>query len=311
MTAGPAGAEWHHRDAAVMGTRVAVDLWQPDRAEADRLMSAVMDEYRRIDAAMSTYKPDSELSRLNRLAGKEPLATSPELFELIQQAIDISKRTEGAFDVTYESVGYLYDFRARQRPSSADIGAKLASIDYQAVILVPERHAVGFSQPQMRINLGGIAKGYAVERGAAILRRAGIRHAVLTAGGDTRVIGDRRGQPWVVGVRHPRTEGEVVTRLPLVDEAISTSGDYERYFEEEGVRYHHIINPADGMPSQGVLSATVIGPDATQTDGLSTALFVLGRERGLAVVEALADYEAIIVDAAGVLHYSAGLVSPE
>ena len=311
MTAGPALAEWHHRDAAVMGTRVAVDLWQPDRAEAERLMTAVMDEYRRIDAAMSTYKPDSELSRLNRLAEKEPVATSPELFELIQQAIGISKRTEGAFDVTYESVGYLYDFRARQRPSSADIGAKLASIDYQAVILVPEQHAVGFSQPQMRINLGGIAKGYAVERGAAILRRAGIRHAVLTAGGDTRVIGDRRGQPWVVGVRHPRTEGEVVTRLPLVDEAISTSGDYERYFEEGGVRYHHIINPADGMPSQGVLSATVIGPDATQTDGLSTALFVLGRERGLAVVDALPDYEAIIVDAAGTLHYSAGLVSPE
>lgn len=295
-----------------MGTRVAVDLWHTDGAEAERLMTAVMDEYRRIDAAMSTYRRDSELSRLNRsAAGGEPVATTAELFGLIQESIALSRRTQGAFDVTYESVGYLYDFRARRRPTQDEIGAKLTGVDYRAVVLVPQRRAVGFRQPQMRINLGGIAKGHAVERGAAILRRAGVRHAVLTAGGDTRVIGDRRGQPWVVGVRHPRTEGEVVTRLPLVDEAISTSGDYERYFEEEGVRYHHIIDPADGMPSRGVLSATVIGPDATQTDGLSTAVFVLGPERGLAIVETLPDYEAIVVDAGGVLHYSTGLAPPE
>lgn len=294
-----------------MGTRVTVDLWHPDQAVADRLVKSVMAEYRRVDEAMSTYKADSELSRINRSAAVEPVSTTSELFELIREALALSARTQGAFDVTYESVGYLYDFRNRQRPSSEEIDAKLAGVDYRSVVLVEDQRAVGFRQPDMRINLGGIAKGHAVERGAKILREAGIEHAVLTAGGDTRVIGDRRGQPWVVGVRHPRSQGEVVTRLPLVDEAISTSGDYERYFEEDGIRYHHIINPTDGMPSRGVLSATVIGPNATLTDGLSTALFVLGSERGLAMIEGIPGYEAIVVDVDGELHYSAGLVAPD
>ena len=158
-----------------------------------------------------------------------------------------------------------------------------------------------------RSQIGGIAKGHAVERGAALLRNAGIRHAMLTAGGDTRVLGDRRGRPWLVGIRHPRLADEIVTRLPLVDEAISTSGDYERFFEEDGRRYHHIIDPATGEPTEGILSVTIIGPDATMTDGLSTTVFVLGTEDGLALIESLAEYEAIVVDASGQLSYSSGL----
>jgi thiamine biosynthesis lipoprotein len=134
---------------------------------------------------------------------------------------------------------------------------------------------------------------------------------LLNAGGDTRVVGDRRGQPWIVGIRHPRLDDAVVTRLPLVDEAISTSGDYERFFEEDGQRYHHIINPSTGRPSEGILSATVIGPDATVTDGLSTTAFVLGVEQGIALVDSFEQYELVIVDAAGSLFYSSGLTPPQ
>ncbi len=140
------------------------------------------------------------------------------------------------------------------------------------------------------------------------LRARGVEHALLNAGGDTRVIGDRRGQPWIVGIRHPRVAGEVVTKLPLVDEAISTSGDYERFFEENGRRYHHIIDPATGRPTEGILTVTVIGPDGTMTDGLDTAIFVLGVEKGLALIEAYPEYETIIVDAAGKLFHSEGLL---
>ena len=157
----------------------------------------------------------------------------------------------------------------------------------------------------------GIAKGYVIERGAAMLREHGIEYALLNAGGDTRVIGDRRGQPWIVGIRHPRVAGEVVTRVPIVDEAVSTSGDYERFFEENGRRYHHIINPTTGVPTQGILSVTVIGPDATMTDGLSTTVFVLGVEAGLEIIESMPEYEAIIVDNEGKLAYSSGLTPPE
>ena len=130
---------------------------------------------------------------------------------------------------------------------------------------------------------------------------------MLNAGGDTRVLGDRRGRPWIVGIRHPRLADEIVTRLPLQDEAISTSGDYERYFEEGGRRYHHIINPLTGEPTQGVLSATVIGPDATMTDGLSTTVFVLGADKGLALIEQIPGYEAIVVGASGQMSFSTGL----
>src|SRR5690606_35071379 len=142
----------------------------------------------------------------------------------------------GAFDITYESVGYLYDFRTKSRPSEAQIDDLLDAVDYRHVVVDSERSTIRFAAAGVRINLGGIAKGYAVERAAKMLREQGIEHALLNAGGDTRVHGDRRGQPWIVAIRHPRVEGEVFTRLPLVDEAISTSGDYERFFEEDGRR---------------------------------------------------------------------------
>jgi thiamine biosynthesis lipoprotein len=226
-----------------------------------------LDEYRRIDTDMSTYRPDSEISRVNTRAGVEPVVVGDELFALVESALQLSSASDGAFDITYESIGYLYDFRTGLHPSD-------------------------------------------VERGAAILKEAGIAHALLNAGGDTRVIGDRRGQPWIVGIRHPRAPDAVVTRLPLIDEAISTSGDYERFFEENGKRYHHILNPATGRSTEGVLSVTVIGPDATLTDGLSTTLFVLGPESGLQLIETFPEYEAIVVDAQGRLSYSSGLEPP-
>lgn len=294
-----------------MGTVVSVDLWSEDPQLGERLASEVIAEFSRIDHLMSTYKTDSELSAVNRGAGSGPIQISSELYGLIGRALTLSVTTQGAFDITYESVGYLYDFRARRRPDEGSIASRLDAIDYRAVQLDAEPRQLTFNKQGMRLNLGGIAKGYAVECGAAILRAAGIRHAVVTAGGDTRVLGDRRGQPWIVGIRNPRKEGSVVTRLPLVDEAISTSGDYERFFIENGVRFHHIINPTTGMPSIGVHSATVVGPDATTTDALSTAIFVLGVEGGLAVIETLPAYEAVIVDHKGQLSYSKGLIAPD
>jgi thiamine biosynthesis lipoprotein len=149
-----------------------------------------------------------------------------------------------------------------------------------------------------------------VDRSISILRRLGIEHAMVTAGGDTRLLGDRRGQPWIVGIRDPRGDGSMVMRMPLENEAISTSGDYERYFEQDGVRYHHILVPGTGESARELRSVTIIGPDATQTDGLSTSVFVLGVERGMALVAGLPDVEAVIVDREGRIYYSDGLAQP-
>lgn len=304
-----ARAEWFGDRIGLMGTEVSAQLWHEDEAAGRRLVADVLEEYRRIDGAMSTYRPDSEISTVNARAAAQPVEIGAELLGLIETSLELSAASGGAFDITYESVGYLYDFRARRRPSEADLAQRLDSIDYRHVVLDAAASTVRFLDDGVRINLGGIAKGHAVERAAAMLRAQGVRHALLNAGGDTRVVGDRRGAPWIVGIRHPRADG-VVTRLPLVDEAISTSGDYERFFEEDGRRYHHILNPATGRPTEGVLSVTVIGPDATITDGLSTTLFVLGAEAGLALIEDFEGYEAVVVEADGTLSYSSGLAPP-
>jgi thiamine biosynthesis lipoprotein len=204
----------------------------------------------------------------------------------------------------------MYDLRAGIVPSDDERRRTLPLINYRAVELDARTRSIRYHQTGMRINLGGIAKGYAVERGAHLLRERGVWHAHLNAGGDSRVVGDRRGQPWMIGVRNPRERDAVVARLPLVDEAISTAGDYERFFDRDGVRYHHILDPSTGLPSTGVRSVTVIGPDATMTDGLDTAVFVMGVRRGMALIASLPEYEAIIVDDSGKLFYSDGLSAP-
>jgi thiamine biosynthesis lipoprotein len=311
LLAGCAQAVWVGDRIDLMGTSVSVELWDENEEAGEALVGAVIDEYRRIDALMSTYIDTSEISQVNAAASERPVKIGAEMYGLIERALELSRRSGGAFDISYESVGYLYDFRARRRPAPEQIERALQAVDYRAIELDPAQSTIRFLHAGMRINLGGIAKGYAVEHAAQWLRSRGVEHAVLNAGGDTRVIGDRRGQPWIVGIRHPRAESDVITRLPLIDEAISTSGDYERFFEEAGHRYHHIIDPGTGRPTEELMSVTVIGPDAVLTDGLSTTLFVLGMDDGLELIERYSEYEAIIVDRSGRLQYSSGLTAPD
>lgn len=306
-----AAAEWVRADEAIMGTAIQVELWHEDRDVGARAASAVMDEMRRIDALMSTYKSTSELSRINATAAKGAVAVGPELAVLFRRAAAISEMTGGAFDITYASVGQYYDYRAGERPDEATLARALQAVDFRNVELDEAAGTVSFRHPGVRVDLGGIAKGYAVERGVDILRGFGVTSAIVTAGGDSRILGDRRGKPWVVGVRDPRRDGAIVARLPLSDEAISTSGDYERYFETDGVRYHHILKPGTGRSSGEVRSVTILGPDATTTDALSTSVFVMGIQKGMAMIEKLAANEAVIVDADGRLHYTSGFSRPE
>jgi thiamine biosynthesis lipoprotein len=306
-----AHGQWHQREEAIMGTRVAVELWSEDAALAQRAMDVVIEEMRRTDELMSTYKPESQLSRVNAHAHERPVPVDADIIEVVERALAMSKLSGGAFDITYASVGYLYDYRAHQRPSEQQIAAALPGVDYRQVEVDRAAGTIRFLRPGVRIDLGGIAKGYAVDRSIERLRELGIRHAMVNAGGDTRLLGDRRGKPWVVGIRDPRNEDRVATRLPLADEAISTSGDYERYFEEDGVRYHHILVPGTGRSARGVRSATVIGADATLTDALSTTVFVLGVERGLQLIARLPGVEAVVVDEQGRIFHSDGLAPPQ
>jgi thiamine biosynthesis lipoprotein len=309
--ASAAHAEWVERvEDGIMGTRIAIELWAENRASGEAAIEAVLNEMRRVDAAMSTYKPTSELSIVNRRAATEPVKVGSELFDLLTTAMQYSRDTDGAFDVTYASVGYMYDYRNRKRPDQSSIDRALSAIDYRHVRLDSKARTVRFSQPGVRVDLGGIGKGHAVDRGIAALQSRGVTRALVTAGGDSRIIGDRFGAPWVVGIRHPDRKDEVIARIPLEDAAISTSGDYERYFDDNGVRYHHIIDPHTGHSASKVRSATIIGPSATRTDGLSKTAFVLGPERALEIYNRLDDVDAILVTPDGRVLYSRGLEAP-
>jgi FAD:protein FMN transferase len=307
----PAHAVWLDRHEAIMGTNIDVELWHDDAAKGNAAIDAVMDEMRRIDQLMSHYKPQSELSQINARAFKEPVVVDKELFDLIKTSLHFSQITEGAFDITYASVGYLYDYRKHVKPTEQQIQKALPSVNFHNLLLDEKTHSVRFEHEGMRIDLGGIAKGYAVDRGIGILQARGVQHAVVTAGGDTRIIGDRFGRPWIVGIRHPDDKNKVITRIPLVDTAMSTSGDYERFFDENGVRYHHIIDPKTGHSASKVRSATILGPTAMQTDGLSKTAFVLGADKALEIIERLPDFDAIFVRPDGKVLYTKGLQPPD
>jgi thiamine biosynthesis lipoprotein len=308
-TALPVQAEWVRRVTdGIMGTRITVELWGDDKAKSDAAIDAVLDEMRHIDESMSTYKPTSEVSQVNAHAAEGPMPISKELFDLLRTAKEYSVITDGAFDITYASVGYLYDFRKRIRPNDAQIAKALPAVNYRHILLDPKKQTVQFSQKGVRIDLGGIAKGYAVDCGIDVLKARGVTRAYVSAGGDSRIIGDRFGRPWMVGIRDPtKGEGQVITRIPLVDAAISTSGDYERFFEENGVRYHHIIDPHTGHSASKVRSATIIGPTATRTDGLSKTAFVLGPDRAMEIYNRIDDIDAIIVKLDGTVVHSKGM----
>ncbi|MEM7362663.1 MAG: FAD:protein FMN transferase [Pseudomonadota bacterium] len=302
------GGYWWRSEAGIMGTRVHVELWLGGESTTQKkgcaAIKAVMDEMRRIDRAMSPYKDDSELSRMNKAAVTSPFVLTRELFAIMAVSEHFATMTQGAFDVTYASAGRLYDYRGGVKPDHAQLEDVAEAIDYRHVVLNPANRTVQFRHPGVHVDLGGIAKGYAVDRGIAVLQRLGITQAMVSAGGDSRILGDRLGEPWVVGVKHPRSTDDNIAVLPLEDVAISTSGDYERYFEAEGIRYHHIIDPSTGDSARRVASVTILGSETMETDALSTSVFVMGIEQGLRLINRLDNIDAIIVDDQGRLFMS-------
>ena len=307
-SANRAAGGWYRREEAIMGTSISVELLARTRALADEAIDAVMAEMHRINAAMSPHKVTSELSLVNMGAADGPMAVSPEMFALLGRALEFSRMSDGAFDVTYAGAGHLYDYRAGIAPDAAALAAACPLVGWRHLELDPATRSVRFARPGVRIDLGGFAKGHAVDNAIRILRHLGIEHAMVAAGGDSHVMGARGNRPWTVAIRDPRREGAVVAVLPLENVSISTSGDYERFFERDGIRCHHLLDPRTGKSPDGVRSVTIIADDGLTSEAFSKTVFVLGVEQGLRFVEAHPGVDAVIVDAQGALHYSAGLV---
>lgn len=311
----PVQAEWYSEKAAIMGTEVNVTVWHESESLAQQAIADVMQEMHRVDNTLSPYKESSDLSQLNREAGKKPQKISDELVFLVDKSLYFSRVSSGAFDITYASLGRYYDYRKKQKPSEKVRKELLAAIDYRHLQLDRKNKTLFYQNPHVYVDLGGIAKGYAVDRAALILQKYGIQHASVSAGGDSRVIGDRRGRPWVVGIKNPRmseaSPQASVIRMPLEDVAVSTSGDYERFFiDDDGQRIHHILNPKTGKSASGVVSVTILGELGVDTDPLSTTVFVQGVEKGLALINKIQGFDCVIIDSNGQAHYSQGLMAP-
>jgi thiamine biosynthesis lipoprotein len=308
LYSGLAYATWFEDDQGIMGTNIHVELWSDSAQKSEDAIQAVMDEMQRINQLMSPYIKSSELSQLNSRGSDIAVPVSKELFELIALSVEIAKETDGAFDITFASVGYLYNYRENQKPEQNQIDNLLKAINYRHIKFDVNDHSIFFAHPNVKIDLGGIAKGHAVDNAIEILKQRGIKHALVTAGGDTKLLGDRLGKPWMVGIRDPRNKDNQAVVLPLVDTALSTSGDYERYFEQDGKRFHHILSPKTGTSVYEVQSVSIIGQRSTLNDALSTAVFVLGVQKGMDLLNRTPGYDGIIVDNQRKLHYSNALV---
>ena len=317
LLSAPVIAGWHSDTQNIMGTVINVTLYNEDDAKAEQAIAAVMSEMRRIDQKYSPFIPSSELSRVNELAPKasaaQPVPISAELASIIQKANHYSELSGGAFDITFASLARYYDYRKGLKPTDAQFKELVPQINYKFIHLDTKNNTVYFDHPKVYIDLGGVAKGFAVDRGAEILRQYGITNANISAGGDSRVIGDKLGKPWLVGIRNPRAEDKnaVAITLPLENCAISTSGDYERFFiDRDGQRIHHIINPKTGKSAHGIISVSVIGPTGFDTDPLTKTIFISGPEKGLALINSLPGFDAVIITESGKILYSKGLTPP-
>lgn len=299
------------RSAGSMGTRVTVSLWTDDEAAAARAADAVFQEFRRVDDLMTTWREDSDVSRINAAAGGAPVRVSREVVLVIQRAQEVARATGGAFDITVGAYRGLWKFDEDKDgtiPDPAAVKARLPLVNYRDIRIDPRRSTVQLRRKGMSITLGGIAKGYAVDRAVDVLRKQGFADFLLQAGGDLYVSGRRGDRRWRVGIRDPRgDEAAPFAITEIENQTFSTSGDYERSVIKDGVRYHHILDPATGHPAMRCRSVTVMARDAFTADAWDTALFVLGVERGMALVEKLPDLEAVFVDAGNQVHVSSGL----
>jgi thiamine biosynthesis lipoprotein len=295
-----------------MGTHIALAAYTTatlDEAAVHKAFDASVAEIRRLEALMTTWRPDSELSRVNAAAGKSPVAVGQETFDVVKEAIHASELSEGTFDITFESLHGLWKFDQDldpHPPTDAQIKAKLPFVGYHHIHLDPAARTIYLDNAGTKISLGGIAKGYAVDQAAKVLRDAGLTSFYVQAGGDLYAAGKKPdGSDWSAGIRDPRgPEGMYFAILPVSDHAFSTAGDYERSYIIDGKRYHHIIDPRTGKPATASRSVTIYAPTALLADEIDDAVFILGPEKGLKLVESLSDVGAVIVDPHDNVHVS-------
>jgi len=302
------------RAGVAMGSELRLTARTVYEAAAAGAFDAVFTEFERLDALMSVWRAGSDVLRINAAAGERALPVSDDVRAALRTARQVSEWTGGKFDVTFGVLTDVWKFDAQDQdntiPDPGAIRKRLPFIDYRQVEVDDRAGTVFLKRKGMRVHLGGIGKGYAVEKAMNILRRAGLRDFMIQAGGDLYVAGRKNGRPWRLGINDPRgPAGRSFATVDLTDATFSTSGDYARFFIKDGIRYHHLLDPATGQPARGCRSVTIVADSPLVADGLSTGVFILGPAAGMALIERLPHVEGVIVSAANEVLISSGLRS--
>ncbi len=299
--------EIYRRTLKLMGSRFDITVVAANKDQGDTFIDLAVAEISRIESKISSWDSNSVTSLINKNAGIEPVIVDEELFNLIQRAIQISKLTEGAFDISYASMDKIWKFDGSMKtmPSKDIIKQSVAKVGSQNIILNQEKHSVFLKLKGMKIGFGAIGKGYAADKSKALLKQKGVEAGIINASGDMNTWGKQpNGKDWKVGITNPLNKNKVFTLLPIHEKAVVTSGNYEKYVTFNGQRYSHIIDPRTGYPSKGVVSASVFAPSAELADALATSIFVMGKDVGLNLINQLPEVECIIVDDTGKVYYS-------
>ncbi|WP_343329954.1 FAD:protein FMN transferase [Polaribacter staleyi] len=294
--------ESYKRVLKLMGSRFDITVVANNTAEADKYLDTAIAEITRIEKLISSWDANSQTFSINKNAGIKPVKVDTELFSLIERAIQISKLTDGAFDISYASMDKIWKFDGsmKKMPSQETINASVAKVGFQNIVLDKENHTVFLKLKGMKIGFGAIGKGYAADKAKALLISKGVVSGIINASGDMNTWGIQpNGKEWTVAITNPMNKNKVFALFPLTDKAVVTSGNYEKYVNFNGKRYTHIIDPRTGYPSSGIISVTVFAPKAELADALATSVFVMGKKVGLDRINQLPKIECIIIDDQG------------
>ncbi len=297
------------RGQMLMGTVVQVTALASDEETAQRAVAAGLAEIRRLEERLSTWIPTSDLSQVNAASGRDPVTVGPEALLLVTRSLEIARLTDGGFNIAVGPAVQAWSVTETPRiPSQRELDQLRPLTDWSQVVVDETAKTIFLTRPGMRLDVGGIGKGYAADMAVEAMKQAGATAGVVALSGDIKTFGYLpQGQRYQFGIQHPRRPGALLGSLELSNEAISTAGDYERFFEQEGVRYHHILDPATLQPARACQSVTVVAQEGWLADGLDTGIFVMGPEIGMALVERLPGVEAVIVDSQGNMAVSSGL----
>lgn len=288
----------YSRDFFAMDTYITCQVLTEDKDLAEKALDGVEEAFLEIDRLTNRFDSKSHISAVNNNAGISPVKVATDVFTIVETAITWSDKTDGAFNILIGSVMDLWGFGTEHStvPADGNLATALSKTDYHKIALDAKNSTIFLPEKDMVMDLGGVAKGYATDKAVANLKEMGIENALINAGGNVYAMGSKAdGKPWKVGVQDPRNPQGIAKLLKVSDAALVSSGDYQRYFEVDGMRYHHILDPATGYPARACAGTTVIMKSATVADILSTALFIQGPEKGIALAEKLPQVEAVMI----------------